>query len=158
MDLEGLFWVRRRARESRAAARNSLAGDCCPGNDAHKEPASWCARPRCALKSTHTPMTTPSRRQIRDSYHQGFGEPKITGTGWVYEYDHVWNQQDKAIPADAMRRFWAGPRGDARKPRCALKSIDAKTSVPSPRSSQCGSSIAAASKKRWCGVLSTQPY
>jgi hypothetical protein len=47
-------------------------------------------------------------RQIRDSYHQGLGEPKITGAGWEYGNDDAWNQQDEAIRTGARRSASAG--------------------------------------------------
>ena len=53
----------------------------------------------------------PIPRPIRSTSYQGLGEPKITRSGWDNANDHVWNQQDEAIPAATLRRFVDRPWG-----------------------------------------------
>jgi hypothetical protein len=109
---------------------------CSPGSHGFPVPASLLrAKPRCALKSTDSQITSLSPRQIRSTYDQGLGEPKITGPGREYANHHLWNQHDESIPAEPCGSVFRSAMGLRAKPRCVLKSTDTKTTVPFPRRS-----------------------
>ena len=44
----------------------------------------------------------PIPKQMLCTPYQGFGEPKITVSGWEYANYDVWNEQHEAILADSL--------------------------------------------------------
>ena len=81
--------------------------------------------------SNYAPIPT----QMRSTPHQGFVEPKITCSGWEYDSDQVYNQQDGAILAATLRRFSGGPAGYEQSHDVSYNHRGTKITVPSPRAS-----------------------
>jgi hypothetical protein len=78
----------------------------------------------------------PIPKQTRCTPHQGLGEPKVSGSDWECDDDHVWNQQDEAIPADHLLAIFRRAWGLRAKPRCVLGSTRYENYGPVPKTGQ----------------------